>query len=279
MKGFSLILTTYKRNDDVVRFIKSVAQSTYDFVVELILVDQNEDEELRNKIDQLNSSSIKISYFNISRTSLSKARRFGMEKATQSIIAFPDDDCWYELDTLKQVYSSFEGDAQTGIVLANWVEHDHNYPTTKRPIGISEIRQFRTVPLSSICLFANRSIINQINGFDERLGLGTNFSGGEDFDIVIRSSRYGKIIFDPSAVVHHAFDKTRSKNFKLAYNRAKGTGALYIKHKMPPAVILRGLLSPIYNSIRQFTLYPLYTLAGRISGMIQWKLKYPDSGN
>jgi hypothetical protein len=48
---------------------------------------------------------------------------------------------------------------------------------------------------------------------------------------------------------------------------------------MPLPVILRGLLSPIYNAFRQLTIYPLYTLAGRISGMIQWKLKYRDSGN
>jgi GT2 family glycosyltransferase len=242
-------------------------------------VDQNEGQELKQLTDQENISSIKLCYFNIPRTSLSKARQFGMDKATQSIIAFPDDDCWYEPDTLKHVHSNFESDAQTGIVLAKWVEHDYNYSRTKHPVKLSEIRQFRTVPLSSICLFANRSIINQIKGFDERLGLGTNFSGGEDFDIVLRSSRYGKILFDPAALVHHKFDKKRFNNYKHAYNRAKGTGASYVKHKMPFIVVLRGLLSPVYNSIRQFNIYPLYTLAGRLSGMIQWKLKYPDSGN
>ena len=259
--------------------MKSVAGSTYDFKVEVIVVDQNDDEVLKNEIDKLNLTFITLGYYNIPRTSLSKARQFGMEKTTESIIAFPDDDCWYEPDTLKQVHANFNGDPQMGIVLANWVEHNYNYSKTKRAITLSEIRQFRTVPLSSICLFVNRSLINQIKGFDERLGLGTNFSGGEDFDIVIRSSRYGKIVFDPTALVHHAFDKKKSNNFKLAYNRAKGTGALYIKHKMPLPVILRGLLSPVYNSIRRFTIFPLYTLAGRVTGMIQWKLKYPNSGN
>ena len=279
MSGFSLILTTYRRNEDALRFLRSVAASDYHFKVEVILVDQNDNDELKRIISTLDLSSITLQYYQVERTSLSKARKTGMDKATQSIIAYPDDDCWYEPDTLRNVQANFEDDPNTGIVLANWVEHDYAYSTGKRVIGMSEIRRFRTVPLSSICLFVNRALINQIKGFDERLGLGTNFSGGEDFDIVLRSSRYGKIIFDPSARVHHAFDKTRSNNFKLAYNRAKGTGALYIKHKLPLPVILRGLFSPVYNALRRLTIYPLYTLAGRISGMIQWKLKYPDSRN
>jgi GT2 family glycosyltransferase len=273
MTGFSLIVTTYRRNEDVLRFLKSVAGSTYDFRVEIILVDQNEDAALKNEFEILNLSSVTLDYYTIPRTSLSKARQFGMEKATETIIAFPDDDCWYEPDTLKHVHTNFDEDKDMGIVLANWVEHPFT-DNQKHNITLVNIRRFNTVPLSSICLFIKRSIIEAINGFDERLGLGTPFSGGEDFDIVMRSSKYGKIQFDPLAKVHHLYDKNRSKDFQLAFNREKGTGALYVKHKMPILVIVRGILSPLYFSFKKLTMFPLYILIGRLSGMIIWKLKY-----
>lgn len=76
---------------------------------------------------QLNSE-IKFTYLLTNPCSLSKARNIGLDYVEGEYIAFPDDDCWYEPDTLSKVLNQLEfhdgvlvkATNEEGILVANY---------------------------------------------------------------------------------------------------------------------------------------------------------------
>ena len=54
--------------------------------------------------------------------SLSSARNAGLALAHHEIVAFPDDDCWYDSRVIQQVTESFARDARLDGLVARWAE-------------------------------------------------------------------------------------------------------------------------------------------------------------
>ena len=77
--------------------------------VEVIIVDQNKEIDLEPIISKY-KEKIKVVHIKSNERGLALNRNKGLEIATGDIIAFPDDDCEYLVDTLNIVNNYFENE-------------------------------------------------------------------------------------------------------------------------------------------------------------------------
>lgn len=275
----SLVLATLGRVDELHRFIDGLAvQTMADY--ELIVVDQNTDERLLPLIAQAQQRGLAVSHLR-SAPGLSLARNLGLHQAQGEVIAFPDDDCWYEPDTLAQVAQALQAQPECDGVVACWCEHAQaGGGTHETVLDLERWRSFRDGDASSICLFMRRPLLQRLGGFDERLGLGTWFGAAEETDLIIRALASGaRLVRHPAARVHHAYGGRGAlmpaSPWRRSLRRARGTGALYLKHGLSPAVVLRGLLAPPFKALARRPLaahlaHGLAASLGRLQGLWRW---------
>ncbi len=261
MRDFSLVLATVGRTVELNRLFDSLlAQNYHDF--EVIVVDQNRDERLQPVLHRARCLGLSLRHLRHDPPNLALARNAGIAGASGSWLGFPDDDCWYEPHTLERVIMrSRRRDRPNGVVV-RWVEQHE--PSPPGLLSWQRSSCFRDFPVASITLFLQRELAERVGGFDGRLGVGQWFGAGEETDIVLRALRSGAVIaHEPTALVHHRVEPpSRTDSVaarRAAQQRARGTGAMYAKHRLPLWVIVRGLLSPLLKPLFS----PLFTQLAR----------------
>ncbi len=284
MREISLILATVGRTTELNRLFDSLAaQIFHDF--DIVVVDQNADDRLQPVLQRARCLGLMIRHIRHRPPNLALARNTGITAATGRWLGFPDDDCWYEPDTLSRIMlRSRRADRPQGVI-CHWVEQD-----TPQPAGLlswERSSRFRDVPVSSITLFFERALVQQVGGFDGRLGVGQWFGAGEETDLTLRVLRTGATVaHEPGALVHHRVDPPMSSASRVARRsallRARGTGAMYAKHRLPLWVIVRGLLSPIIKPLCKGRvgaelMHGLSVTAGRLGGWLRWSFSHERS--
>lgn len=282
----SLVLATIGRTDDLDRLFGSlIAQTHQDY--EVIVVDQNSDDRLVPHVDLALRSGINISHLRQAEPNLSMARNLGVFKAKGHIVAFPDDDCWYEPDSLARINSAFAGDPELGGLVALWVEQAESMGAGQdgQHLDLGEWRRFRGGNASSISLFFRRNNLLMLQGFDECLGVGQWYGAGEETDLVLRALEAGVVIRRCHAArVHHRFaadprgERDHGVEWSKTRMRARGTGALYAKHRLPVAIVFRGVFMPLFRMatrpwLHRQLIISLATTCGRIEGVVGWFFK------
>lgn len=279
----SLILATVGRSDDVQRFVESIIGQT-SRTFELIVVDQNQDERLLPSIQLARAAGLDVQHLRMAQASLSGARNLGLQHASGDVIAFPDDDCWYEPDAVAAVCTAFAQQPAWSGVVAQWVEQTaaRGGEPAQGELSPAAWRRYRGGDASSISLFIRAAVFKQLGGFDERLGVGRWFGAGEEIDLIFRALAAGAVLGRcPNARVHHRFwghmvDQPGITG-RAVFKRARGTGALYAKHRLPTVVVLRGLVAPPLVAVAhrqgiKGLWLALAMSAGRIQGVLAWAL-------
>jgi GT2 family glycosyltransferase len=277
---FSLILATVGRTDTLGPLIDTLAQQT-DRDFELIVVDQNPDDRLAPWIERARGGGIRLLHLKTPKRGLAHARNVGLEVASGRFLAFPDDDCWYEHDVLEQVRRAVPSGSEFDGVVGRWVEEDPHALRPARMLSFRDWHRMRGGDASSICLFLSRALVDRLGRFDARLGVGCWYGAAEETDLLIRALAVGaRISMQPSVAVHHRLTAPPARldvsACHEARRRARGTGALYSKHRMTPWVVVRGLASPIVKAV--FNRRPHVALAhgafvsvGRLEGLLRWR--------
>lgn len=281
--SLSLIMATVGRTEEVRRFVDCLYREG-NRPRELIIVDQNEDDRLCPIVAEARIAGLRVEHVRMDKRNLSAARNCGLALACGGIIGFPDDDCWYDAGVIERVSAAFEAEPQLGGVVTRWVEQDAVGREPHR-ITLDDLRRFRAVSTSSITLFMSRSLIQSIGGFDERLGVSAWFGSGEETDLLFRVLLTEAILrYRPDITVHHALCQYLG-DCKQSRHRARGTGALYAIHRLPLAVIARGLLSPVASAVLPARWRGgvgirerLSIAAGRLEGYIQWNRQHGRQG-
>jgi glycosyltransferase involved in cell wall biosynthesis len=273
----SLIVCTYGRTRELNELFRSLAvQSFQDF--EVIVVDQNADDRILPCLEQARACGITLRHVRQFTPNLSLARNNGLWLARGEWVGFPDDDCWYEPDTLQQLSHRFaDTEPLTGAV-ARWAECPES-PHLPPHLTRERAYRFRNRLAISIMLFFNRRLFDHVGAFDTRLGVGQWFGSGEETDLVMRALAYGaRIEVESRAAVHHPIKLPRSTALDRAAirQRERGSGALYVKHKVPAQVIARGLVAPLLRSLGHprgpdGLINAWFTVLGRWEGFIQWR--------
>lgn len=278
---FSLVLATYGRSDVLAPMIASLAGQTFrDF--EVIVSDQNADDRVVPFLAPLLAAGIPVRRFKLPSPNLSLARNFGITRAAGRIVGFPDDDCWYEPDCLEAIATAAATRPQVAGWVARWVEAEPGEGRPAHRLDHQVFRNFRGGDASSITLFIATDVLQRLDGFDPRIGVGRYYGAGEETDLVFRILEQGSAMEHlPTARVHHRFDTSvpildrRALQAKRA--RERGVGAMYAKHGLSPFVIARGVMAPVFlplasDSPLKGVCLGMATMAGRIEGFVRWKL-------
>lgn len=267
---FSLVMATRGRDDELRPLIDSLlAQTGMPF--ELIVVDQNADDRVAARLLPLQQAGVPVRHLRQAAANCSAARNLGLQAARGRWVAFPDDDCWYEPDTLARAAQRLAADDRPDAVVGCWVELAMPAPT----LELQAWRRFRGGSACMIEQFMRTDAVRAWGGFDEAIALGRWYGGGEETDLLLRALQQGaRWVADPAVRVHHAFGGPPA-GWRTQLSRSRGTGALYAKHRLSPWVVLRGLLAPLALVLlrRPQALgwaSALAVSAGRLQGWLGW---------
>lgn len=222
----SLVVATLGRHVELVRLLESLTQQTYhDF--EVVVVDQNPEAYLAD-VKVKYSSMLKMRWVRCSPHGVSAARNVGISEVSPDavVLGFPDDDCWYEPDTVEQVVASFRRHKDANAIMGQWcgvfgVHHDGS----DRKVGRYSVFS-RSGTLTYFLVKRGAWPL-----YDESLGPGSGlpFGGGEDTDYLLSVlSTEGVIFRTPSVRLRHPDD---SSNYPWPKLRSYAMGRQYLLMK------------------------------------------------
>jgi hypothetical protein len=185
---------------------------------------------------------------------LSTVRNLGLKYlagklADSDIVSFPDDDCQYPTGLVDSVIQTMEND---GIDMLVGRYGEHPVPDASRRRLSLHDALFRS---SSVCMFIRWSVVRQVGGFNESLGVGSgNFGYGEDNDFALRArARAANAVIDSSFHVWHLEVRpTVGRNPKGYLVPA----LLNIGQPILGLYIVRGVVSALYDDIRSLPKSP-----------------------
>lgn len=284
MPRISLVLATYGRSDLIARFVESLRQQSCKHF-ELIVVDQNPDGRVLPYMQQARDAGVMATHLKMDRPNLSAARNMGIAHASGDVIGFPDDDCWYDPRVIETTLCAFSENPHWQGVVAQWVEERQavGSAAVEAILSNAKWRQFRDGEASSITLFLRTNLLKQLGGFDDRFGVGQWFGAGEETDLILSALSAGAVLARCQDIrVHHRYALPSmlplSNRWWPAVNRSRGTGALYLKHRLPWKVVVRGFLAPPFMAVFKRTgleglLLGLALSVGRFQGAMAWLLR------
>jgi len=276
----SLVMASVGRADEVDRLLDALLAQTAG-AIEWIVADQNADERLLPAVERARAAGLPVQHLRLPQPNLSAARNAGIAAARGRWIAFPDDDCWYEPEAVERLLQALAAQAAWRGAVMDWVEQSQ---ARGRPLQAGERldlaawRRFRGGDASSIAIVLDRTLLQALGGFDERLGVGRRYGAAEETDLLLRALAAGAQIGRvPQARVHHALAQAPQvdrRGWRQALSRGRGTGALYVKHRLAWAVRLRGLVGPCWQAVRAGQVGGLWlalaTTLGRLQGALGW---------
>jgi glycosyltransferase involved in cell wall biosynthesis len=225
---FSLIIPTLGRTEELATLLTSIHEQQRGDV-EVILVDQNEDNRVSLLLDTL-PVRLNLRHIRSRERGPSTARNLGMDAASGTILAFPDDDCWYPVGLLSRVDAWFGSHPEYAILAVGSLD-DEGVSSGNRWIqsacDISSYNALRTTFCSS--LFIAAAECSRRVRFDPKL------SRAEETDFVLRLLAAGlRARFDRTLHIHHPrrdmLSGAVSKARALSYGQ--GMGCLVRRHSM-----------------------------------------------
>ncbi len=248
MRGISAVIATYKRREQLQVLLNSMVQNKVR-CVEAIIADQNTDGLIDDIVEEY-SQVLDIKHLKITEANQSKARNIGAEHAKYPVICFPDDDCWYEPDTLQKVIDHFEDDTQqTDLLIINWRQHPIQLPQSS-PIEKKALFSFRAVGYGTIVLYFKTEVFKKLGGFNETIGIGKYIGGGEDSELTFRAmSKKMKLYYSKEIGINHLYNPIITRDLSVIRTRQRAMGYLYAKYHVPYWVVLKGITAPFVKMI------------------------------
>jgi glycosyltransferase involved in cell wall biosynthesis len=161
------------------------------------------------------------------RPGTSRARNVGWRAATTEHVAFVDDDV-----LVAPGWRAALAAPSADFVLGGVMQHPDEVPH-ERPVSLADHRQGTVVdrhgpldPGIAGNLRVRRAVLEELDGFDERLGPATWFASAEDLDLVDRMVLAGHLgWFEPTALAWHVQWRDDAQAFRLHWAYGKGMGA------------------------------------------------------
>ncbi|EOS12803.1 glycosyltransferase family 2 protein [Phocaeicola sartorii] len=269
----SLVQTSQNRKFELARFIKSLNDQVGvdNSSIQLIFIDQENNREV---LDLLNEK-VELTYIPYHLCSLSHARNIGLSYVKGEYIGFPDDDCWYEPDTIKKVIDIFNQKQYKGVCAKGVSEDGISTSTFLNHSTELSIKTFYSA-ISYTMFFKFESKLR----FDENMGIGSsyNIGSGEESDYLLSLMlNFGyKVYFNDTIIVHHPLFITNCKNpslLKKQFSYARGMGYLYRKHNISGLALAKIFIRPVGGMIVNALKFDLFhvkisylNIKGRIQG-------------
>jgi glycosyltransferase involved in cell wall biosynthesis len=247
----SLIVSTIGETEHFERMLDSLAAQRFkDF--EVIVVDQSTDRRVRELLRGY-ESRLTIVYATSER-GVSRGRNRGLELARGSIVAFPDDDCWYEADLLERIARQLHSEAVDG-VFGRCLDAWGNSAAGRhaRTAQIVDKHNVWSCGVSAT-IFFKKAVLDEIGDFDTSIGLGSGspFQSGEETDLILRAIRERHVFrYDPSIVIFHdsVFKDTFFREVKRSWAYGLGMGLVLRRHGYGLVFVLYSVARPMGGSL------------------------------
>jgi glycosyltransferase involved in cell wall biosynthesis len=214
----SVIITTYKRSEHILRSVNSVLKQTYKNIEIIVIDDNNKGDHFSLFTEKLLEPFIKsekIIYINHqTNKGVSAARNTGIKKAKGEYIAFLDDDDEYLPDKIFSQVEVFKNSKDNiGLVYGSFIQvnvetKQENFFFPKLRGNIHDILGLNHIGTPSM-IMCKRLAIQKIGGFDESL------DHKEDIDFYLRLSKYFFIDFTNKLLIrYYVHAGSASKNDK-----------------------------------------------------------------
>jgi len=268
----SLVTATLGRVDEVRILLASLQAQTYkDF--ELILVDQNDHRDLEKLISGF--KSINIVYVRSDVKGLSHNRNVGLQYSQGEIIGFPDDDCFYDDNLLKEVVDTFETNDGSLNVVAVSVKGINSEEPFMEGNNILLTRKKLFYKCISYNFFIKR--LDNMK-FDELLGVGAEYGSGEETDFlwsIVGQNDVCRMI--NTTFVHHpknigAVEPERAYKYGLGFGAIMKKEIIYRQHYSMIPIFLNGLVRALGGIFLKRGKKSYYkSLEGRIKGFLLYQ--------
>lgn len=203
---------------------------------EVLIVDQSGDDRTRAVVARFADPD--VAYVATPTRGLSAARNVALERATGDVVAYTDDDCLADPGWLGALAAEFRAEPDVAAVCGRSLPRvEAALVAGPASVRTAEERRLFRAPCSpwrigNGCNMAFRTAaLRAIGPFDERLGPGARFRGGEEADMLYRLLRRGApILYSPRPLVYHRQWRSAGQQLDLAYQYGVGIGAFCAKH-------------------------------------------------
>lgn len=233
----SAVVATCGRGSQVVRAVRSILANESP-VLEVIVVDQSDDDATEAALRPLLIETEALRYRRLLQPGLSRARNEAIREAVGDYVAITDDDCEVPRDWVERVVEALESDMRIAAVFGNVLPAPFDAAAGFIPGYVrddlflaDEPRKKASIDGIGACMALRRAAWAELGGFDEMLGPGGAFPGGDEGDFAIRALAAGWCVLETPQVwvEHHGF-RTLDQAYDCIGTYARGTGAMMAKH-------------------------------------------------
>lgn len=229
----SVIICTYNRSSLLEDSLISYLETEFfdDPSVELIVVDNNSTDDTEKVVRRFMSRNLCIRYVKEENQGLSYARNRGIEEAKGEVLAFVDDDVFFDKNWVSAVLEEFKKGEAPCCIGGKVVPHfENDMPGWIRrlpPDLRSLVYMYLGVPAEGdvennfdypdhpfgVNMACRKSVFSEVGGFTVGLGrIGTNLLSGEETEFFYRVHRIGcGVKYVPRAKILHRVPEARTK--------------------------------------------------------------------
>lgn len=228
----SAIITTHNRIEHLKKAISSVLSQTYTDI-ECIVVSDNSSDGTNEYCSNISN----IHFINIPATESkggNYARNIGIEAANGDYIAFlDDDDIWFPEKIEKQLKLALETDCSFVYCRRYFQKkHYHNNIEVEEssndcPIGDLSEKIFEHYVSSTSCYFVKKTLLNQINGFDEKVLM------WQDYDLFIRLAQLSYVFCVDEPLVVYTLDELDHQKVSNCFDKVPKSMWYFLKKHLP----------------------------------------------
>lgn len=234
MKKVSIVVATYKRDEDLKRALRSLAVQSYPNI-EIVLVDDNGDAEWNTRVSAIVSDfkteypSVPLKYIvNSPNQGSAKTRNIGIEASTGEYITFLDDDDVYLTDKVRRQVVFMENSGYdysiTDLVLYNEdnKEIDKRIRSYIKDTSVDSLRMYHLKHhmTGTDTMMFKKNYLEQIGGF-------APIDVGDEFYLMQRAIEGGgKFGYLPGCEIK-AYVHTGEGGLSSGDGKIKGENALY----------------------------------------------------
>jgi GT2 family glycosyltransferase len=221
----TVIVTVKNSRDTIENCVKSLLSLRYKNC-KIYVTDAFSDDGTWEELEKIQEKYPKKIRLERIKGNIGKTHNHMIENCNTEFIAMTDADCVVDKNWLKNLTSGFS--SKEVIATAGYCSTPRDVNMLQKLIGIELEDRFKhfpkficRAPTMNICLRSN--IAKKIK-FDERFGV------AQETDWGYRLTKFGKMVYIPSAIIWHYHRPTLKNFFKQQYSYGKFMPLLYLKH-------------------------------------------------